>query len=115
MRIPGLLLVAAGLTACGSDYGSSPSGCTPSATQICMTASTFNPATFAVDSGTTVIWRNGSSETHTVTSDPGTPEPFNDTVAPSDTFTWPFDVVGTYEYHCNLHEGMTGTLTVNSL
>ena len=34
-------------------------------------------------------------------------------VAPNGTYTLTFTAPGTYTYHCEYHEGMTGTVTVN--
>ena len=99
---------------CGSDpYGSGGSGCTPTATQVCMTASTFNPVSRTVTAGMTVMWRNGSSLDHTVTNDAGSAEVFNQSVGPSGTFSHQFNTADTFGYHCNIHPGMTGTIVVN--
>ncbi|HEV8265897.1 MAG TPA: plastocyanin/azurin family copper-binding protein [Gemmatimonadales bacterium] len=118
MRRFGLMLVlAAALAACGDDYGTNAGGCTPTATQVCMTAATFNPASLTVTAGTSVTWRDGSGRTHTVTNDPGSGETFNQTVTGSGTFTHAFPTAGTYTYHCSIHGspgvGMHGTITVN--
>lgn len=115
MRFAGAIVIAALglLPACGDDYGSNPGGCTSSPTQICMTASSFSPSTHTVSTGTTVTWRDGSNISHTVTSDAGAPEAFNSSVAAGGTFSRQFNTAGTYGYHCEVHAGMTGTLTVN--
>ncbi len=119
MRMIGILMVGAAVTAgaCSDNpYGTS-GGCTPTATQVCMTASTFNPVSLTVTAGTTVMWRNGSGVTHTVTNDPGSGATFNQTVGGSGTFTHQFTSAGTYNYHCSIHGspglGMHGTITVN--
>lgn len=114
-----VIALAAGPSACGSstDYGSNPSSCTPSATQICMTAATYNPTSLTVTSGATVTWRDGSGIAHTITSDPGAPEAFNLSSSGGGTASKQFNMTGTYNYHCTLHgspgTGMHGTLTVN--
>lgn len=114
MRLPGLLLItaAAFLPAC-TDAGVGPTECTPSATQICMTASSFNSSSLTVAPGTQVTWRNGSGIPHTVTSDPSATESFDADVSGSGTFSRTFNTAGSYPYHCELHSGMTGTVTVS--
>lgn len=118
MRLTCLIwLFVAVAAACGDDYGTNYGGCTPSATQVCLTASTFNPLSLTVTAGTTVTWRNGSGIGHTVTSDPESGETFNQSVAGSGSFTHQFNSAGTYNYHCMIHgsagTGMHGTITVN--
>lgn len=112
-----VIAFAAGLAACGDDSGSNPPPCTPSTTQICMSASAYNPTSLTVASGTTVTWRDGSGTAHTVTSDPGAPEAFNLSSSGGGTASRQFNTTGTYNYHCTLHgspgTGMHGTLTVN--
>ncbi|MGH9261564.1 MAG: cupredoxin domain-containing protein [Acidimicrobiales bacterium] len=103
--------------ACSEDYGSGSGGCTPSATEVCMTGSTFNPATRTVSASTTVTWRNGGGVTHTVTSNPGSGETFDQTVNNGGPFARAFNSPGTFSYHCMIHgsptTGMRGTIVVN--
>ncbi len=63
-----------------------------------------------VKAGATVTAKNNDSVEHTVTADDGS---FNITVEPGKTatFTAPNDA-GDYDFHCNIHTGMKGTLTV---
>jgi plastocyanin len=114
MRLIGslVIVVAAALPAC-SDAGSGPGGCTPSATRVCMTGSSFNPSTLTVGVGTSVTWSNESGVPHTVTSDPSAAEAFDSDVSDGGTFTRQFDAAGSYPYHCEIHSGMNGTLTVS--
>ena len=115
MRLTGvMLIVAVSLLPACSDDSSGPSGCTPSLTQICMTSSSFNPSALTVDAGTTVTWLNGSGIPHTVTSDPSATESFDSgNLSGSGTFSLQFNTAGSYPYNCEIHSGMTGTLTVN--
>jgi plastocyanin len=115
MRLPSMLTIAAAafLPAC-TDAGVGPTECTPSATQICMTSSlTFNPSSLTVASGTEVTWRDGSDTPHTVTSDPSATESFDADISGGGTFSRTFNTAGSYPYHCELHSGMTGTVTVS--
>ena len=89
--------------------------------------SRFEPARVTVPVGGTVLWRNGSSEAHTVTADPARArtasnvqlpsgaEPFeSESVPPGQTFTQQLTVAGEYRYVCRIHEeaGMVGVITV---
>ena len=70
----------------------------------------FSPDTITVPVGTTVRWVNGGGHRHTVTSDQGLWDsgPLDPGGAYSTTFTRP----GTFQYHCNFHRGMVGTVVV---
>lgn len=85
----------------------------------------FQPADVTITVGETVTWehRDGSTP-HTVTSTSG-PDSFDSNTtctAPNpvtcmtegDTFEHTFDQAGTYEYHCKIHEQMTGTVVVEA-
>jgi plastocyanin len=118
MRMIRSVMVGAAVAVAGAcSDATGGSDCTPTATQVCMTAATFNPVSFTVSAGTTVTWRDGSGIAHTVTSDAGSPEAFNQSTAPSGSFSRQFSNAGTFNYHCTLHgsagTGMHGTITVN--
>jgi plastocyanin len=67
----------------------------------------------AINVGDTVTWTNLDSAQHTVTSDPETPVSIGSASLNQDeTFSFTFDTPGTYPYHCTIHPGMTGTITV---
>ncbi|MGE4056947.1 MAG: plastocyanin/azurin family copper-binding protein [Vicinamibacterales bacterium] len=86
----------------------------------------FDPGHVTVRVGTTVQWRNVSSESHTVTADPSRAltasnvqlpagaEPFeSEVVAPGQIFSRELTVAGEYRYVCRIHEGsgMVGIIT----
>ncbi|MFC0680854.1 plastocyanin/azurin family copper-binding protein [Lysobacter korlensis] len=90
----------------------------------------FEPADLTVPVGTTVRWTNGEAISHTVTSGAwgevnedsglrGTQTAdgmFDHALAPmgsdGDTFEFTFDEPGEYQYYCEPHLGMFGTITV---
>ena len=97
-------------------------GAEPTSTSVPVTASPslsveirvvnfgFEPAEITVAPGTTIVWRNDSPTTHTVTAkngafDSGLLEGGKDY---SVTLTQP----GTYEYWCTLHPEMVGRVIV---
>ena len=79
----------------------------------------FIPTNVTVTVGDTVLWRNNSGDTHTVTSGPGCGSDgiFNyGDLLPQQSFSFPFRQAGTYPYNCQLHCsccGMKGTVVVN--
>lgn len=112
-RVMALALLAAPLgLACGDDYGSNLGGCTPGGSRVCLNASAFAPTGLTISPGTMVTWQDVSSLAHTVTSDVGSTETFDKPVAPLSTVSHLFSTSGTFGYHCEVHAGMTGNITV---
>ena len=71
----------------------------------------FSPATITVKKGSTVTWTNKDGVSHTVTGDEsGNMD--SETLAEGDTYQFTFNEVGTFDYHCNFHSGMTGKVVV---
>jgi len=99
----------------GSSYGNSGGtgggGGTGTSNTISMYNMTFTPATKTVAKGTVVKWTNDDSYAHTVTSNDGT-SLNSGTVAGGASFSYTANVPGTFDYHCTIHAGMTGTLIV---
>lgn len=75
---------------------------------------TFNPQTLTVAKGTTVIWTNNDTVTHTVTSNAIPPifdsDPID--IPAGQQFQYTFTTVGTFDYHCEIHTTMQGTIIV---
>ena len=72
----------------------------------------FTPSSLTIPGGTTVNWVNLDSTTHTVTSDS---DLFNSgNMSKDQSFSYVFNVAGTYTYHCTIHPGETGTIIVTS-
>jgi plastocyanin len=72
----------------------------------------FAPNNPQVTVGTVVTWVNLDSAPHTATSTSG-PVSFNSgTLAQNQTFSFTFTQVGTYQYRCNIHTSMLGSITV---
>lgn len=70
----------------------------------------FDPQEFIITVGSTVIWYNQDTVTHTVTAGDQTFDSGN--LMPGATFSYTFEEPGTYSYHCTLHPDMTGAVTV---
>lgn len=74
---------------------------------------TYTPATLTVEPGTTVTWKfNDRGRAHNVQS-VSTAEPvLRSPLMKTGTFTFTFDEPGTYDYTCELHPDMRGTIVV---
>jgi plastocyanin len=126
VMICGALMFAA---ACGNHY-SSPSSPSPSPSPApSPTASpdgsssvsipegaqalgnrAYAPDELDVSVGTSVTWTNTDSIAHTSTSNAAGWD--SGIVAPGEAFSFTFQTAGTFQYHCAIHPGMTGTVVV---
>jgi len=114
-----IVLSAAAFQACSSDTSGPDGGDPPDFGDdvvITLTASTFSPKEVTIDAGERVHWYNSSGVLHNVTPDDpdqeGVWSAFSSSASnPDGSYT--FTVAGqVYEYHCTLHVGMTGKITV---
>jgi plastocyanin len=105
-----LSLLAVG---CASQPASSPAPAV-AGTQISIKGFAFNPNQPSVAKGATITWSNDDGTTHTVTSGvPGTLSgKFDQRVEPGKTFSFTFSEIGTFDFFCNIHNSMRGTITV---
>jgi plastocyanin len=71
---------------------------------------TFQPAALSIKTGRTVRIVNTDSTEHTWTSDTGAFD--SGAIAQDETFSRRFDSPGTFDYHCEIHPSMTGTVSV---
>jgi uncharacterized protein YggE len=76
----------------------------------------YSPNDITVEPGTTVVWTNNDSATHTVTSGMPSIGPtglFDSSLfSPGETFEYRFDTFGVHDYFCLVHPWMAGTVTV---
>ncbi len=68
----------------------------------------FDPAEITINKGDTVTWTNNDSATHDAAS--ATFKSGN--MAKGQTFSFTFTTVGTFDYDCTFHAGMTGKVIV---
>lgn len=83
---------------------------TGAATDISIGNFVFEPADITVEPGTVVTWTNNNDIIHTTTSDAGVWDSGN--LNPGETFSYLFNVLGDFPYHCTPHPFMTGNVTV---
>ena len=121
-----LLAVLAALTlvlaACGDDDAAATTAA-PATTEATTTAPAaaeasvliegfaFDPPELTVSVGTTVTWTNQDSATHTASSTDGVFDSGN-LSGGSGTYTHTFTEAGTFDYICNIHPSMEGTIVV---
>ncbi len=103
------LVVALGLAGC-SLYGGGPGGGPVLTSDVEIRSMSFQPASVQVTVGTTVTWTNNDGINHTVTSDTGV---FDSGAMPDgDTYSYTFNTVGSFPYHCAIHTMMRGSVVV---
>ena len=106
-----VLVAAAGCGGSGGSYGSGPNNNSGGSTskQIAVKNNLFDPSATTVPVGSTVTrsWAQGSL-VHNVTFDDGPKSADQSTGG----YSRLFDNAGTYPYHCTIHPGMTGSVTV---
>ena len=70
----------------------------------------FLPEDLTINVGDTVTWTNNDDSPHTVTADD---DEFNSgNLAEGATWSYTFTETGTYDYRCNYHGSMTGSVSV---
>jgi plastocyanin len=104
-------LVIGFLAACGSSTSPANScGSSGAAANInAEMSNSFSPKSTTIMHGQTVCWQNSGSVLHTVTADSGS---FDTDLPVGQVFVHLFPTAGTFPYHCKIHVGMTGTITV---
>ncbi len=75
----------------------------------------FSPKVIAINPGDTVIWTNKGKTSHTVTGVSGAFLWDSGNLTSGESYHRTFSAEGRYEYHCNIHPGMTGTVVVGKV
>lgn len=71
----------------------------------------FNPKTITINKGDTIKWTNKDSTNHPIISDTGN-EIDSGNLVKDATYSHTFNNTGTYNYHCQIHTSMKGTVIV---
>ncbi len=77
------------------------------------TSKTFSPANVTIAPGDSVTWTWTEVRSHNVTSVSAGAETIASGTKSSGTYVKTFNTPGTYAYHCTLHSGMNGSVTVS--
>jgi plastocyanin len=114
LSLLGVALLAAG---CGSSSSSPTSATNPEGTNppnlltITITKGVYSPSPLSVKVGQSVNWLNSDTFAHTATDagvfDTGSIAPTSAADVPV-----PFTTPGTYNFHCTLHAGESGSIVV---
>jgi amicyanin len=85
------------------------------ANSVSISNYSFNPATLKVKKGTKVTWTNHDTARHDIVMDAGQAAngPSSKLIGKDQTYSFTFDTVGTYKYHCSPHPYMKGTVEVS--
>ena len=70
----------------------------------------FSPAVITVAAGDIVTWTSKDGNTQSVTSDSGF---FDGIISSSETYSYKFSIVGTYQYFSRINPNLTGKVVVN--
>jgi plastocyanin len=99
------LLLLATVAACGGDDDDSSSS-DPGV--VLVKDNVFAPKSATVGVGDTVTWKFEGTSAHNVTFDG-----FNSKLMKDGEYEHTFDAAGSFDYHCTVHTGMTGTIEVS--
>jgi plastocyanin len=81
--------------------------------QVNIVGSTFNPFFITINTGDSVSWINNDGTVHSTVSNPGQGDSWNSGgMSGSTNYTHVFNVVGRFNYFCDIHPDMTGTVVV---
>ncbi|MFC1984245.1 cupredoxin family copper-binding protein [Chloroflexota bacterium] len=83
---------------------------TPPQIEVAIEGFAFNPAVLNVPVGTTVVWYNNDSVTHTVSAQDNLFD--SGGLSNMATFSYTFNEVGTFDYSCKPHSYMKGKVIV---
>ncbi|MBD3219302.1 MAG: T9SS type A sorting domain-containing protein [candidate division Zixibacteria bacterium] len=78
--------------------------------QVTIVDFAFDPQNLEIEIGTTVQWTNFDGATHTTTANDGTWDSGN--LSQGESFSFTFNETGTFDYICDIHPFMTGTVEV---
>jgi amicyanin len=90
---------------------------TPSVMTITIQNFAFNPPSLSISAGTTVTWTNQDTVQHQIINDAtstfGQGQQFeSNPLGQGQSYSFTFNEIGTYPYHCNIHPSMKGTIIV---
>ena len=112
-------IAAAGCTGYPQSPGSTTTPATPlpGGNTVTIQNFAFSPPTMTVSQGATVTWVNQDAVNHQVINDASGSNAegaiFNSPVIPKGgSYSFTFNIPGTYPYHCTIHPSMKGTITV---
>jgi plastocyanin len=106
-------LVALAVTAAPAGGGEAVSARLRTDASVQASDNFFTPSTVTINQGETVTWTNAGTNPHNVHFQDGFDQP-QDPDSSGWTVMRKFDAAGSFQYVCEQHPGMTGTVTVNA-
>jgi plastocyanin len=103
-----LILVAVVIFNLTNSCKKSSSG--PGPNEVFIQGMAFSPSTITVSAGTSITWTNKDAVAHTVTSNSGIFD--SGLINTNGTFSYTFETVGSFPYHCTVHSNMAATVIV---
>jgi plastocyanin len=82
-------------------------------TMVDISGFAFQPGTVTIKVGDTVTWTNSDTTAHTATSTDD-PALFDGEMAPGESFSFTFTEAGSFDYFCEIHPTMEGTVVVQA-
>lgn len=77
----------------------------------------FSPSSLTINLGDTVIWLNTSGYHNVngqISSYPNNPTSFGNSLGSGWTYSFVFNILGTFNYNCDAHSSMIGQIIVNN-
>ena len=96
----------------GQSATPSPSASAPLNANVTILNFAFSPTSITVKQGSKVTWTNQDTAGHTVQETDGQVGPNSSTIGKGQSYSFIFNTVGTFQYHCSIHPDMTGMVTV---
>jgi plastocyanin len=111
------LVALTGTVACGDSTGAT-NLCAPSGAAATVSAGdnlAFTPSSVTIGVGQSVCWQNTGNMTHDMTEaiNPGQIPLFSSNLPSGQAYVYRFNISGSFNYRCNQHANMTGTVVVN--
>jgi len=87
----------------------------PSEQTVTIANFAFTPASLTVTAGTTVTWVNNDSVPHKIVADDSSNLPglSSENLSQGDSYSFTFSTPGTFNYYCQIHPSMKGTVVVS--
>jgi len=101
------LILVAGACAFGGDKAAARA-----ITAISIVDFSFQPGSVNINPGDVVTWTNNGAMAHTTTSDTGLWD--SGSLQPGQSFSFTFATAGSFDFHCNIHPFMAGTVVVGA-
>lgn len=95
--------------ACAAAAAALVSAAPASAAEVDLQFQAFSPSVVDLLPGESVDWTNISERRHTITADDAS---FEYESQPGERISRAFEVVGSFPYHCTIHDGMIGEVDV---